>query len=361
MTISGFSINGIKTRLPIIQGGMGVGISMSGLAGAVARQGGIGVISAAQPGFSLPEFPTNQLKANLEALAGHITRAKQKVVDGLVGVNIMCALTNYADYVKVSIENKADLIISGAGLPINLPELTKKASIKIAPIISSLKGARILLKVWDKKHQSTADMVIVEGPKAGGHLGFSLEQLENGVDFDNEVKGIVQLVKEYEEKYEKEIPVVYAGGVYTREDIERCMALGCAGVQMATRFVATEECDASPAFKQAYVDAAEEDIVLVKSPVGMPGRAINNDFAQRVATGEKEKIGKCLHCLNECNPAEIPYCISKALIDSAQGDAKNGLVFCGESAYKIQSISTVGEIMAELFPELVHPAQPVNA
>lgn len=353
MKLTGFTIDDLKTRLPIIQGGMGVGVSMSGLAGAVAQQGGIGVISAAQPGYASPEFASNPLKANLEALAYHIREAKKKAVDGLVGVNIMCALTNYAEYVKTCIENKADLIISGAGLPVSLPELTQKFSIKIAPIVSSVKAARVLLKAWDKKHNATGDMVIVEGPKAGGHLGFSLESLAEDANFDEELQGIIACVGEYEEKYQKKIPVVFAGGVYTREDIEHYVSLGCAGVQMATRFVATEECDAHPNFKQAYLDAKPEDIIIVKSPVGMPGRAINNDLMKEVNAGGKEKIEKCYHCLNECKPAEIPYCITDALVKSVKGNIDRGLVFCGETAARLTEITTVKKIMQELFPDLV--------
>lgn len=354
MVLQGFTIGELKTRLPVIQGGMGVGVSLSGLAGAVAGQGGIGIISAAQPGYNFEGFEKNPLKANLEALAYHIGEAKKKVVDGLVGVNIMCALTSYAEYVKSAIDNGADLIISGAGLPLQLPELTKNTAIKIAPIVSSLKACKVLLKSWDKKHQQTGDMIIVEGPKAGGHLGFQRDEiLEAENNFDTEVSSIVEFVKEYEQKYEKKIPVVFAGGVYDRDDIEHYVNLGCAGVQMSTRFVATEECDAAEEFKQAYVNASSEDVVIVQSPVGMPGRALNNAFIQRVDKGEKVKIPKCYKCLNHCDMAKIPYCITKALVNSASGNVDEGLIFCGDTVGRINGISTVPEIMGELFPDII--------
>lgn len=351
MELSGLSINGLKSKLPLIQGGMGIGVSLSGLAGAVAKAGGIGIISAAQPGYNWAGFATNQLKANVEALAHHIKAAKEKALGGIVGVNIMCALTHYAEYVKCCIENKADLIISGAGLPLDLPELVKKSSIKIAPILSSLKAVKVLLKLWDKKYATTADMIVIEGPKAGGHLGFTLEQLEKNENFDTELTKIIDFVKEYEEKYGRKIPVVFGGGVYTRQDIEHYMGLGCAGVQMATRFVATPECDADDAFKQVYINAGEEDVIIVKSPVGMPGRAIKNKLIEKVLAGERDSIEKCYTCLNECDIATIPYCITKALTNSATGNMDNGLIFCGETVSRVTKITPVSEIIDELFPE----------
>ncbi|MCL1843665.1 MAG: nitronate monooxygenase [Defluviitaleaceae bacterium] len=346
----------------IIQGGMGVGVSLSSLAGAVAAEGGIGVISAALPGYNREGFLNNPLKANLEALAEHIKIAKYMAEKagngGLVGVNIMCALSGYADYVKCCMENGADLIISGAGLPTDLPALladsggvdknnknNKNAkSIKNVPIVSSKKAASILLRLWDKKFGKTAHMLIIEGPKAGGHLGFSHEELEKYEKdenlFKNEIKLILQEVACYEEKYNRKIPVIFAGGVHSREDIKSYTALGCAGVQIATRFVATEECDAAQAFKEAYVRACTDDIKIVKSPVGMPGRALKNEFSAPVS--------QCLKCINHCNPAKIPYCISRALINAVRGDIKNGLIFCGANVDKITKICTVKEIMNEL-------------
>jgi len=345
-------INGITAQVPIIQGGMGVGISLSRLAGAVAAQGGIGVISAAVPGYNRENFSANPLKANLEALAFHIKNAKKIAkkagAGGLVGVNIMCAINHYADYVKCCEENGADIIISGAGLPSDLPSLVRNT--RIAPIVSSKRAVSVLLKLWDKKFARTTDMVVIEGPKAGGHLAFSPTELENDTEshYENEVQLILQEVALYEEKYGRKIPVIFAGGIHNRDDVDRCISLGLAGVQISTRFVATEECDAADAYKDAYVAAKKEDIVIIKSPVGMPGRALNNAFVKRIEAYPAKPV-HCTKCLAHCNPKTTPYCISHALINAAKGDTENGLIFCGANADKIKEISTVKKTMDELF------------
>jgi len=345
------NINGLVVETPIVQGGMGVGISLSGLASAVAAEGGIGVISAAQPGFNTEGFFSNPLKANLKALAHHIKRAKEKAKGGVVGVNIMCALTNYAEYVKCAIENKADLIISGAGLPLNLPELIKDSAIKIAPIVSSVKAAAVILRMWDRKYGITADAVVVEGPRAGGHLGFSPEDIElksSGTNFDSEIKEVIAHISEYEDKYSRAIPTIFGGGVYDKNDIQHYINLGCSGVQMATKFVATEECDAHENFKLAYVRAKKEDIAIVKSPVGMPGRAIMNEFIRKIENSGKAIIEKCHTCIVGCNPKNIPYCITVALTNSANGNMSQGLIFCGDTVDRVKNITTVKKIFQEL-------------
>ncbi|MCL1988575.1 MAG: nitronate monooxygenase [Firmicutes bacterium] len=326
---------------------MGVGVSMSRLAGAVACEGGVGVISAAQPGFNWDGFASNPLKTNLEALAYHITRAKEKAKDGLIGVNIMCAINHYAEYVKCAIENKADLIISGAGLPTKLPELVKGSATRIAPIVSSKKAAAVLLKMWDKKFHKTADMVVIEGPKAGGHLGFSAEDLQHELDYDREVLDILQEVSHYSERYNRTIPTVFAGGVCDRTDVDHYMGLGCAGVQVATKFVATEECDVADAYKQAYISATDDDVTIVKSPVGMPGRALNNEFIKGLLT-TNSKITECSSCISGCNPKTIPYCITKALINAAVGKTSEGLVFCGAYVGRVKEIGSVKGVLQEL-------------
>ena len=342
-------IGDLVAKFPIIQGGMGVGVSLSSLAGAVAKEGGIGVISAAQPGFNDPDFIKDPLKANLKALAYHIKKAKEISNNGIIGVNIMRASKNYATYVKCCCDNGADIIISGAGLPIELPELIMGTKTKFAPIVSSLKAAKVLFKMWDRRYKTVADMVVIEGPKAGGHLGFDPNEVENikDEDYDNEVKSIIEYVKSFEEKYNRKIPVVFGGGVYDKNDIEHYLSLGCDGVQMATRFVATEECDADDAFKQAYIDSTKENIVIVKSPVGMPGRAIKNKYME-LRKQEKENITHCYNCLDKCDPTQIPYCITAALVRAVKGDVDNSLVFCGENAYKVDKMTTVKEIFKEL-------------
>ncbi|MGN8632690.1 NAD(P)H-dependent flavin oxidoreductase [Blautia sp. HCP3S3_G3] len=347
---------GNKTaRIPVIQGGMGVGVSLSGLAGAVAASGGVGVISAAQIGFEEPDFYTNCHEANLRALKKHIKKAKEQAKDGLVGVNIMVATKEYAAQVHAACEAGADLIISGAGLPAELPELVKgyEEQTKIAPIVSSVKSARVILKLWDRHHHRTADMVVIEGPKAGGHLGFSRDQLDTITteEYDREIQEIIAVVKEYGEKYGCTIPVVAAGGIFDRQDILHALELGADGVQMATRFVVTEECDASLAFKQAYLDADASSIEIIKSPVGMPGRAVHNTFLEKVARGQVP-VKRCLSCLSACNPAKAPYCITQALIAAVQGDTENGLIFCGSNASRLKQLTTVPELMKELTEEL---------
>lgn len=352
MNIKPLKIGDLEAKLPIIQGGMGIGVSSSNLASAVAKEGGIGVISAANIGYEEEDFETNTLKANIRGLKKHIKKAKEKAQLGIIGVNIMVAMKNYGEFVKVSIEAGADIIISGAGMPTNLPSLIGKSKIKIAPIISSSKGAKVLLKLWDRHHKRTADMIVIEGPKAGGHLGFKKENIEESIkDFDKEILDIIKEVKVYEEKYNKDIPVVVAGGVFDGNDIAKYLKLGADGVQMATRFVATEECDASEEFKKAYINAKEEDIVIVQSPVGMPGRAIMNPFVKRI-TDNRENILKCYNCLEPCNPKETPYCISKALLNAVKGNINEGLIFCGSNAYKIDKIITVKELMDELIKEI---------
>lgn len=341
-------IGELVARIPIIQGGMGVGISRSNLAGAVAKEGGIGIISTAQIGYDEEDFHKNQIGANLRAVGKHLKLAKEKAEGGIVGVNIMVATKQYDQYVKTAAENGADIIISGAGLPITLPELVKGYNTKIAPIVSSKKATMVILKMWDKKYHTTADLIVIEGPLAGGHLGFSPEQLENidSLNFEDEIKSIMEYVKEFEAKYNRKIPIVVAGGISTREDIRYYLDMGLDGVQIATRFVTTIECDASLEYKMAYLNSKKEDIIIVKSPVGMPGRAIENTFMKR-AKLEKIPVSKCFNCLEHCNPKEIPYCITMALINAVKGDLDHGLIFCGARAYESDKLTTVKELMEE--------------
>ena len=352
MIIKPLKIGNLVSRLPIIQGGMGIGVSLSNLASAVTNSGGIGVISSAQIGFKEDDFEANPLQANLRALKKHIKLAKEKCNNGIIGVNVMVATNEYAKYIKTAIESGIDLIISGAGMPTMLPKLVKGYDVKIAPIVSSLKSAKVILKLWDKHDNVTADMIVIEGPKAGGHLGFKKDEIEKAsVDFDNSVKNIIDHVKEYEEKYNKEIPVVVAGGIFDGKDISKYLKIGASGVQMATRFVATKECDVSDAFKKAYVNATSSDVKIVKSPVGMPGRAILNSFVEKTLR-QNIKVERCYNCLIPCNPADTPYCITQALINSAKGDLENGLIFCGENVSKIKEITTVNELMTKLQKEI---------
>ena len=344
-------IGELTARIPVIQGGMGVGISLSGLAGSVAACGGVGVISTAQIGYRDPEFEKDPIKTNLRVIGEEIQKAREIAKGGILGVNIMVATKQYAEYVKAAVKAGIDLIISGAGLPMELPKLVAGSKTKIAPIVSTVKAARVICRFWDHHYQRMPDLVVIEGPKAGGHLGFSRKQLEEftPVTYDQEIRGILAEVKKYADKYGKEIPVVVAGGIFTREDMLHAMELGADGVQMGTRFVTTWECDASEAYKQTYLHAKKEDIVIVKSPVGMPGRAILNTFQKKVRAGEKIPHSPCHGCLHKCNPAEIPYCITDALIHAAKGEVEDALLFCGANAYKATKIETVEEVIQDLF------------
>lgn len=339
------------TRIPLIQGGMGVGISLGRLAGTVAREGGIGIISSAHIGYREKDFDRAPAEANLRAIASEMLRARKISPEGIIGFNIMTALKEHADHVKAAVKAGADIIISGAGLPTELPALTEGSRTKIAPIVSTDKSANVILKYWDKKYKRTAALVVIEGPEAGGHLGFRKEELEGYTQdsYGQEIKKIIATVKKYAEKYGTEIPVVVAGGIYDSSDVKRVMALGADGVQVATRFVTTEECDADIRFKEAYINASEEDIMIVKSPVGMPGRAILNPLMKQVAEGWQIPHSPCHRCLSKCSPAEIPYCITDCLIEAVKGNVEKGLLFCGAKAWKAKKIDTVREAVQELF------------
>ncbi len=343
-------IGDLTAKLPIIQGGMGVGISLSSLAGTVSSYGGVGVISTAQIGFTEPDFDKNPLEANIRMIGEHIKRARKLAPSGILGVNIMVATQNYARYVKEAIKNGIDIIISGAGLPTELPELAKNSKTKLVPIVSSLKAAKIIYKLWDRKDKVAPDALIIEGHKAGGHLGFTYEDLANPdyQAYEKEIVEIVQLTKEYEEKYKKEIPVIMAGGIHDKKDMEYYFNLGVQGIQVATKFVTTKECDAHMNYKQAYIDSKEEDIMIVKSPVGMPGRAIGNQFAKRVLL-DRVPVKKCYNCIKGCVPATIPYCITAALVNAAKGNMEEALIFCGANAYQEKEIRTVKDVLSDYF------------
>lgn len=349
MELKPLNIGDLTARIPIIQGGMGVGVSLSRLAGNVAACGGVGIISTAQIGYREEGFESNPIETNLRAIANEIKKARQIAKDGIIGVNIMVATKRYGEYVKAAVKSGVDLIISGAGLPTMLPELVKDSKTKIAPIVSTIKSASVILKMWERKSGRLPDLVVIEGPRAGGHLGFSPEQLDHFTQeiYEEEIKGIIGVVKGYADKHETHIPVVVAGGIYTRADIDHAFELGADGVQMGTRFVTTYECDASDAYKQTYLNAAKEDIAIVKSPVGMPGRAIINGFMKHPTPGIGLS-GKCLNCLERCNPATIPYCITRALVNAAKGNTEDALLFCGDNAYRADKLEHVKDIMDEL-------------
>ncbi len=346
------NIGGINIPVPIIQGGMGVGISMSGLASAVANQGGVGVISAAGLGLVHRNKALDYLEANMEGLRTEIRKAKEKT-KGVIGVNVMMAMTNFADLVKTSIAEKADIIFSGAGLPMDLPKyLTPDSVTKLVPIVSSGRAAKILCDKWKTLFDYLPDAIVVEGPKAGGHLGFKNNQIDDSQhSLEELVPQVADAVKPFEDKYNQGIPVIAAGGIYTGKDIYNIMQRGAKGVQMGTRFVTSEECDASPGFKQAYINATEKDIEIIQSPVGMPGRAVHNSFIDKVRDGLKTPLKCPFHCIKTCDISKSPYCIITALYNAYKGNMKSGYAFAGSNAYLATRISSVKEIFAELREE----------
>jgi nitronate monooxygenase len=347
----------LKSKLPIIQGGMGVGISLSGLASAVAKEGGIGVISAAFPGISEPDISTNSAAANIRVLKNEIRKAR-KLTNGILGVNIMVALTNYSDMVRTSIAEGVDLIFVGAGLPLDLPGyLTKGAKTKLVPIVSSARAAKIICKKWLSRYDYLPDGFVVEGPKAGGHIGFKKSQIFDP-DFSLELllKEVIGIVREFEKSGAEAIPIIPAGGIFSGEDIHKFMKLGAAGVQLGTRFVATHECDADLAFKQLYVNSRNEDMVIIQSPVGMPGRAIRNTFLDEVEKGSKTPFKCPFHCIQTCDSQKSPYCIALALSNARKGKFKYGFAFAGENAYRVKEIISVKELLDSLKAEYTRAA-----
>ncbi|MDR4988068.1 MAG: nitronate monooxygenase family protein [Bacteroidales bacterium] len=345
-------IGGLKIPIPIIQGGMGVGISLSGLASAVANEGGVGVISAAGLGF-VHRFPAlDYRQANIEGLKKEIRKAREHT-KGIIGVNIMVAMSNFADLVRTSIAENIDIIFSGAGLPFELPKfLTPGSSTKLVPIVSSGRAARIICEKWKSYHDYLPDAFVVEGPRAGGHLGFKKENLDDTqYALEELVPEVVREVKFFEDKYHCEIPVIAAGGIYTGQDIFNIMQKGAKGVQLGTRFVTTTECDASPRFKQTYIDAAESDMEIIQSPVGMPGRAIHNQFLDKVRSGLKIPLKCPFQCIKTCDVSSSPYCIITALLNAYKGNMKSGYAFAGANAFLATKITSVKEIFSELLEE----------
>lgn len=343
----------LKVELPIIQGGMGVGISMSSLASAVANEGGVGVISAAEIGFIKRDFSLHPREDNIIALKEEIKKAKQ-LTKGIIGVNIMVAMTDFYELTLASIESKADMLFLGAGLPLGVPiKEIKNSKTKVCVIVSSGRALSLILKYWDRHYNMLPDGVVVEGPKAGGHLGFKYEQLDNP-DFalDKITPEVIDVAKKYGKKYNKKIPVIAAGGIYTGRDIFHFINhMGVDGVQMATRFVATHECDADIKFKEAYINCKKEDITIIKSPVGLPGRAIKNEFLKDVEKGKKTPFKCVWQCLKGCDYKSAPYCITQALVNAQKGRLSAGFAFAGSNAYRVDKIVSVKELIDELKEE----------
>jgi len=349
-------IGDLKIDIPIIQGGMGIGVSLSGLAAAVTNEGGIGVISSAGIGMLEADYERNFKEANRRVLRREIKKAKA-MTKGIIGVNIMVALSDYDELLKVAVAEGADLVFLGAGLPLKVPEIWpsdewEKVTTKIVPIVSSSRAAKIIFQSWQKRYNRVPDAVVVEGPLAGGHLGFKKEQI-NDPDYTLEkiLPEVISIIKPFEQHFKKNIPVIAAGGVYTGADIYKYFKMGAQGVQMATRFVATYECDASAEFKDAYIRCRTEDLIIIDSPVGLPGRAIRNRFLEKIESGNKIPFKCPWKCLKTCDLKTSPYCIAQALANAKNGHLEEGFAFAGANAYRIDKIISVKELFETLMME----------
>ena len=359
MSFPALKIGNLTARIPVIQGGMGVGISLAGLASAVANQGGIGVIAGAMIGMREPDVATDPITANLRALRNEILKARE-LSSGIIGVNLMVALTTFSQMVRTAIESKADIIFSGAGLPLDMPkhlfqaceEKKEEFKTKLVPIVSSARAASVIAKKWISRFNYLPDAFVVEGPKAGGHLGFKAEELHDPAHaLEVLIPEVVEAVKAFEDKFGKAVPVIAAGGIYSGADIKKFLDLGASGVQMGTRFVATHECDADERFKQSYVAATIEDITIIKSPVGMPGRALDNKFIHAAREGNKKPFKCVFHCVHTCEQEKTPYCIAQALINAMKGNLEKGFAFCGANVARVNKIISVHELMDSLQKE----------
>ncbi len=346
------TIGNLNIPVPIVQGGMGVGISLSGLASAVANQGGIGVISSAGLGVIYKNLSSKYNEASILGLKEEIRKARE-ASKGVIGVNVMVAMSNFADMVKTAISEKADIIFSGAGLPLSLPSfITPDCTTKLAPIVSSARAAKLLCEKWLAGYNYIPDAIVVEGPKAGGHLGYSADEIDSeSHTLEHIVTEVVATVREFESKHNCKIPVIAGGGIYTGEDIRNIMALGADGVQMGTRFVTTHECDADIAFKESYINAKESDIEIIKSPVGMPGRAIHNSFLERVKSGITIPKSCPFDCIKTCKVDRSPYCIMMALYNAFKGKLERGYAFAGSNAWRAEKIESVKELFNSLTAE----------
>lgn len=349
-------IGDLEASIPIVQGGMGVGISLSGLASAVTNEGGIGVISAAGIGMLEPDFNRNFKEANKRALRREIKKAREMTA-GIIGINIMVALSDYYDLIQVALDEGADVVFLGAGLPLKIPKIllpnrSRKAAVKVIIIVSSARAAKLIFQYWGRNYNHVPDAVVVEGPLAGGHLGFKKEQINNpDYALEKILPEVISVLKPYEESFNKSIPVIAAGGVYTGADIYKFIQSGAQGVQMATRFVATHECDASTAFKEAYVKCKKEDLTIIDSPVGLPGRAIKNRFLEEISAGIRKPIKCPWKCLKTCDVDSSPYCICAALTNAKKGMLEKGFAFAGANAYRVNTITSVRELIETLLIE----------
>lgn len=348
--IPSLRIGSLEINPPIIQGGMGVRVSISRLAAAVAEEGCAGVIASVGLGDYENQPASKFVEVNNDALRKEIRTARAKS-KGVIGVNVMVVLSNYEELIKVCVEEDVDMIISGSGLPLDLPKLIEGKDIKLIPIVSSARALDIICRKWKQNYNTQPDAVIVEGVMAGGHLGYNMNDIINGTVSTLEV--LVTELVDYTSKMEKPIPVIAAGGIFDGADIVKFLKLGASGVQMATRFVCTDECDVDIEFKNAYINVKKEDIVVIKSPVGLPGRVIRNEFVNQISAGAEVPF-KCLHhCLRTCDPKTVPFCIAKVLGDASRGTFNNAFAFAGANAYRCTEIVSVKTLVNQLKDEII--------
>ena len=341
----------LRIKIPIIQGGMGVRVSASSLASAVSNEGGLGVIAAVGLGEECGN-EKRDYKTRSRAELTNIIRETKSMTKNPFGVNIMAVLTNYDELVEAAQAESVDVIISGAGLPLRLPSLIRNDKTKIIPIVSSGRAAQVICSTWVRRYKRLPDAIIVEGPLAGGHLGYGLDELNDPKHFslDGILTDVLAVTRNFENDKTR-IPVIAAGGIFDGKDICRVMRLGASGVQMGTRFVCTNECDVSLKYKEAYLSAKKEDIVVIKSPVGLPGRVIRNEFVKKVTEGERVPFGCEYKCLYTCDANKVNYCIAKALLNASHGDMDKGFAMCGSNAYRVNKIVSVKELISELVIE----------
>lgn len=337
-----------RMEIPLIQGGMGVAVSEGNLAGAVAATGAMGTLSFCQVGYREEDFRSNTLEANLRAFDKELETAREKSNGrGLIAVNIMHALTDYATFAKHAAKRGIDAIVVGAGLPLDLPKYVEGTKTMIAPIVSGARAMQLILRTWEKKFQRYPDFVVLEGRDAAGHLGFAPDEM------DDEAHALPKLIREvsealvqWKEKAKRDIALFVGGGIFDAEDARMALDNGADGVQIGTRFIATVECDASDGFKEKVVTATEEDVRRIVSPVGMPARALHSPLLDKIETTRIPPI-RCTNCLKTCNPRTTPYCITDALIAAVQGDTENGLFFSGQKVGRIDKIVPARDIVGE--------------
>jgi NAD(P)H-dependent flavin oxidoreductase YrpB (nitropropane dioxygenase family)/DNA-binding MarR family transcriptional regulator len=339
-------LNGLIFPLPILQGAMGIGFSLHGLASQVAMQGGGGVIASTEIGFREPDYDTNPLGANLRALEGELNLALDKVKDypkrGPIGVNILASTKNYEAYVKAAIRGGAEFIVSGGGLPLSLPGLVKGSNVKLIPVVSSLRAAKILLKSWSKKYNRYPDAFILEGPGAGAHLGFRMSELEEQRGgFYSTIGALKSELRMY-----PSIKLIVAGGIDTKEDCSKALSCGADGIQIGTRLILTQECDISPLTKAAYMAAKNSDITLLDSPLGIPARVLNNELVKALQNGEKFPID-CDNCFTNCQGKDSSFCIKEALLETAKGNTRDGLLYIGSKGGNRKTLESLADVFKE--------------